>query len=69
MNFIKKEFEKYKKVIPNGVCSAQRKSDPRIFVKAKGAYLWDSEENQFIDYHAAFAPMLLGHNDEDVNNA
>ncbi len=69
MNITERQFDQYKKVIPNGVCSAQRISDPRIFVKAKGAYLWDSEGNQFTDYHAAFAPMLLGHNDEDVNNA
>ncbi len=69
MSFIKKEFEKYKEVIPNGVCSSQRHNDPRIFVKAKGAYIWDSEGKQYTDYHAAFAPMLLGHNDNDVNDA
>lgn len=63
-------WEKNKKVIPGGVVSLNRKIDPmRVFVRAKGAYLWDIDGKQYIDYHAAFSPHLLGHNDPDVNGA
>ncbi|MGH9345272.1 MAG: aspartate aminotransferase family protein, partial [Terriglobia bacterium] len=40
-----------------------------VFTRAQGAYLWDAENNRYIDYHAAFAPYLLGHNDPHVNAA
>ena len=63
-------FEKYKEVLPQGVCSSHRNNPPlRIFERAKGAYMWDHEGRRYIDFHAAFAPMLLGHNDDDVNQA
>src|SRR5204862_7417964 len=31
--------------------------------------LWDADGNRYIDYHGAFAPMILGHNDPRVNAA
>jgi len=31
--------------------------------------MWDSDGNRYIDFHAAFSPMLLGHNDPEVNAA
>ena len=63
-------WEQHKKVIPGGVVSLNRVIDPmRVFVKAEGAYLWDSDGTQYIDYHAAFSPYLLGHSDPDVDGA
>ncbi len=63
-------WEKHKQVIPGGVVSLNRTIDPmRVFVRAKGAYLWDSDGKQYIDYHAAFSPYLLGHSDTDVDEA
>ena len=63
-------WSRHKKTIPGGVMSLNRKIDPmRIFVRAKGAYMWDIDGNKYIDYHAAFSPHLLGHNDPDVNAA
>ena len=52
-----------------GAVSLNRLSDPDIvFTRAHGAYMWDAEQgNQYIDYHAAFAPHILGHNDPLVN--
>ena len=41
----------------------------REFVRAKGAYMWDHTGKRYIDYHAAFAPYLLGHGDEDIDSA
>lgn len=50
--------------------SLNRLIDPmRVFVRASGAYMWDDTGKKYIDYHAAFAPYLLGHADEDVNQA
>ena len=57
-----------RKVIPGGVVSVNRSVAPQIvFTRADGAILWDAEGNTYIDYHAAFAPHFLGHNDPDVN--
>lgn len=56
--------------IAGGVMSLNRAIDPmRIFVRAKGAYLWDHTGKRYVDYHAAFAPYLLGHCDPDVDQA
>jgi len=56
--------------IAGGVVSLNRKVDPAIvFVRAEGSRLWDADGNEYIDYHAAFAPHLLGHNDPGVNAA
>ena len=35
--------------------------------KAKGSYLWDVDENRFIDYRLAFGPIILGHAFDEVN--
>ena len=54
------------RLIPGGLASLNRKADPVIaFVRAKGSRLWDIDGNEYIDYHAGFAPYLLGHGDED----
>ncbi len=56
--------------IAGGVVSLNRKVDPPIsFVRAQGMYLWDADGTRYLDYHAAFAPHLLGHNDTGVNQA
>jgi glutamate-1-semialdehyde 2,1-aminomutase len=58
------------KYIPGGVISVNRNVKPEIvFTKGQGAYIWDAEGNRYIDYHAAFAPHFLGHNDPHVNQA
>ncbi|MCC6446870.1 MAG: aspartate aminotransferase family protein [Armatimonadetes bacterium] len=63
-------FERNRRYIPGGVVSLNRKVQPEIaFVRAKGSRLWDADGNEYIDYHAAFAPFLLGHNDPEVNDA
>ena len=56
--------------IPGGVLSGARMVEPVItFCRGQGAYLWDVDGNRYIDYHAAFAPHILGHNDPGVNEA
>jgi glutamate-1-semialdehyde 2,1-aminomutase len=59
-----------KKFIPGGVVSVNRATIPEIvFTKGDGAYIWDAEGDRYIDYHAAFAPHILGHNDPYVSEA
>lgn len=49
--------------IPGGVNSALRNALPHLaFKKASGAILTDADNNDYIDYHAAFGAALLGHN-------
>ena len=63
-------LEHNRKFIPGGVVSVNRAVQPEIvFVKGQGAYVWDADGNQYIDYHAAFAPHFLGHNDPYVTDA
>jgi glutamate-1-semialdehyde 2,1-aminomutase len=63
-------FKRNRRVIPGGVVSTNRATQPEIvFVKGAGAYMWSADGQRYIDYHAAFAPHVLGHNDPYVNEA
>lgn len=56
--------------IPGGVSSSNRIIDPPIaFVRGEGAHLWDIDGKRYVDYHAGFAPYLLGHSFGPVNQA
>jgi glutamate-1-semialdehyde 2,1-aminomutase len=35
--------------------------------KGKGAYLWDVDDNRYIDYRMAFGPIILGHAYDEVD--
>jgi glutamate-1-semialdehyde 2,1-aminomutase len=67
-------FADAEKVIPGGVNSPVRAfkgvGGTPIFVKeAKGAYLFDEDNNKLIDYINSWGPMILGHAFEPVVNA
>lgn len=67
-------FEQSKTLVPGGVHSPVRsfkglKSTPRFFKKAKGAYLTDINDKDYIDFCMSFGPLILGHQDPDVLNA
>lgn len=34
---------------------------PLFISKAKGAYLYDADDNRYIDYIVSWGPMILGH--------
>jgi len=60
------------RVIPGGVNSGQRRVpglEELIVTATSGATFTDAEGNTYTDYHAAFGPPLLGHNDPDVDGA
>jgi len=59
-------------VIPGGVNSGQRRVaglEDLVVTATSGATFTDAEGRTYIDYHAAFGPPLLGHNDPDVDGA
>jgi hypothetical protein len=59
-------------VIPGGVNSGQRRVaglEELVITATSGSTFTDGEGRVFTDYHAAFGPPLLGHNDPDVDAA
>jgi glutamate-1-semialdehyde 2,1-aminomutase len=67
-------FERAQQSIPGGVNSPVRAfksvgGTPIFIKKAKGAYLYDADGNQYIDYIASWGPMILGHAYEPVVKA
>ncbi|MDA3615656.1 glutamate-1-semialdehyde 2,1-aminomutase [Polluticaenibacter yanchengensis] len=59
-------FEKAKQSIPGGVNSPVRAfksvgGSPVFIKKARGAYLYDVDGNEYIDYIASWGPLILGH--------
>jgi glutamate-1-semialdehyde 2,1-aminomutase len=48
--------------IPGGVNTCRRRSNPRLcFRRGAGAHLWDLDGRRYIDYHAAYGAVFLGH--------
>src|SRR5919202_2603314 len=59
-------------VIPGGVNSGQRRVpglEELVIASTSGATFTDGDGTTYTDYHAAFGPPLLGHNDHDVDAA
>jgi glutamate-1-semialdehyde 2,1-aminomutase len=57
------------RVIPGGVNSCRRRTEPPLAVKsARGAYIFDRDGKRYIDYHAAYGAIILGHCDERVRS-
>ncbi|MBB1072943.1 glutamate-1-semialdehyde 2,1-aminomutase [Rhodoferax sp. 4810] len=59
-------FDRAKQVIPGGVNSPVRAfravgGTPRFISRAQGAYIWDANGKQYIDYIGSWGPMILGH--------
>jgi glutamate-1-semialdehyde 2,1-aminomutase len=49
-------------VIPGGVNTCRRRSEPRLcFRRGAGAHLWDLDGRRYLDYHAAYGAVFLGH--------
>ena len=67
-------FNRAQASIPGGVNSPVRAfksvgGTPIFLKKAKGAYLYDADGNQYIDYINSWGPMILGHAFEPVVEA
>lgn len=71
----RKWFERAQTVIAGGVNSPARSfqavggNPPVVMQHAEGAYLVDVDGNRYVDYLAAFGPLVLGHNPPRVTAA
>lgn len=59
-------FARAKHLMPGGVNSPARAfgavgGEPIVFERGEGAYLFDVDGNQYIDYIGSWGPMILGH--------
>ena len=59
-------YERACKVIPGGVNSPVRAfksvgGKPLVMVKGEGAFLYDADGKQYIDYVGSWGPLILGH--------
>lgn len=58
-------YQQGKQYIPYGVNSNFRywgEEDSLVIQRGEGAYIWDVDENRYIDYRLGFGPVLIGHN-------
>lgn len=67
-------FEQAKNIIPGGVNSPVRAlksvgTTPLFVKEAKGPYIYDIDDNRFIDFCMSWGVFILGHNNERVSRA
>jgi glutamate-1-semialdehyde 2,1-aminomutase len=65
-------YKRAEKSLPLGVSSNFRAwgDDRTIYAaRAKGARIWDLDDNEYIDYRLGYGPTILGHCDERVDAA
>lgn len=67
MNKSEQLFENAQHIIPGGVNSPVRAFNgvggtPCFIKRADGAYIYDADDNAYIDYVGSWGPMILGHN-------
>ena len=67
-------FSAAQKLMPGGVSSPVRafksvNGQPIVFDRVKGAYAWDVDGNQYIDYVGTWGPAICGHAHPEVINS
>jgi glutamate-1-semialdehyde 2,1-aminomutase/spore coat polysaccharide biosynthesis protein SpsF len=68
-------YSRAKAIIPGGVTNARHPSKfikdkyPIFFKRGKGSHSWDVDDNEYIDWICSFGPLVLGHCNEEVDNA
>ena len=67
-------FAAAQKVLPGGVNSPVRAcravgTYPRFLEKGKGSRVWDADGNEYIDLICSWGPLILGHCNEEVEQA
>lgn len=68
-------FKQAEEVIVGGVNSPSRSykavggGAPIFMKKAKGPYFWDEDDNKYIDYLAAYGPIITGHAHPHITKA
>lgn len=67
-------FASAQKLMPGGVSSPVRAfksvgGQPIVFDRVKGAYIWDVDGNEYIDYVGTWGPAICGHANPEVIEA
>jgi glutamate-1-semialdehyde 2,1-aminomutase len=67
-------FAAAQNLMPGGVSSPVRAfksvgGQPIVFDRVKGAYIWDVDDNKYIDYVGTWGPAICGHAHPDVISA
>jgi glutamate-1-semialdehyde 2,1-aminomutase len=67
-------FDHAQDIIPGGVNSPVRAFNsvggtPCFIKRADGAYIYDADDNAYIDYVGSWGPMILGHNHPKIRQA
>lgn len=70
----KDEFQKAQKYIPGGVNSPVRAfgsvgSTPVMIDRGEREFIYDIENNEYIDYVLSWGPLIFGHCDKDIEDA
>ncbi|HET6491573.1 MAG TPA: glutamate-1-semialdehyde 2,1-aminomutase [Burkholderiales bacterium] len=64
-------FQRAQRVIPGGVNSPVRAfksvgGTPVFFQRGKGAWVWDADGNNYVDYVGSWGPLIVGHAHPEV---
>jgi len=67
-------FKEAQEYIVGGVNSPVRAfksvgGEPPFIKKGKGAYIWDINDNKYLDYIQSWGPLIFGHCDSDIEKA
>ncbi len=67
----KKLYEDAVTMFPGGVHSPVRAfksvgTTPLFIKKGKGSWLWDVDDNKYLDFCGSWGPLILGHADDDI---
>jgi glutamate-1-semialdehyde 2,1-aminomutase len=76
MNTKREQLEEIKKFIPSGAQTLSKYPGqfvigvtPVAIQRGKGAYLWDTEGNKYLDMGLALGPMIFGYANERIDKA
>lgn len=67
-------FTEAQELLPGGVNSPVRAfrsvgGQPIVFDRVKGAHCYDVDGNKYIDYVGSWGPAIVGHANDEVNDA
>ena len=64
-------WQQNRTVMPAGVGSLFRLADPfpMVIKRAKGARIWDADDNEYLDFMLGFSAMILGNAPDEVEEA
>lgn len=64
------EYERARQTVANApALFTMMEPFPPCIVRAEGAWVWDIDGNAYVDYSAAYGPLLFGHSPQEVFDA